>query len=173
MEQDINWTCGADSMPMDFEQLYLVFYVSQLQRQDCTFIFLNNSIVKLDCIDKRGYIFSHHGTYNKFENTYFLGERDSAVTAIEKHELPFFYWTPASSPKYSAEIDFLNNEINELKSKISKLEHLSKKIQGQLKVNIIEDLNEKLVKLNEFTNLPKQDYDKILNRLSELKEISK
>ena len=172
MGQDINWTCGADSMPMDFEQLYLVFYISQLQRPDFTVISLNNYIVKLDSINKSGYIFSHHGIYHKCEDTYYLGERDSAVSTIQKHELPFFYWAPASFRNYSAEIEFLNNEIIELKSKISKLEHQSKKTQKSLNINIIEDLNEKLIKLKEFTNIPDFDYNEVLINLNVLKDIT-
>jgi hypothetical protein len=145
----LNWICGDDMMPNDFEKLYATIEIYTIERVKEMSFGLILLVSKLDRIDGRGYVFSTKGsgTIDDKEKLVFKSKNEVSESRVSYDEKHLFYWAEINFDDYNEELECLNSQKEELEKKIKELEKKSKESIIKLEVDIFEDLKEKLIYL--------------------------
>jgi DNA repair exonuclease SbcCD ATPase subunit len=148
----LNWICGDDKMPDDFDKLYAIIELYTIKQENQLSTGLILLVSKLDRIDRRGYVFSTKGsgTIDDKEKIVFRLKEDASESTIKHDEKHLFYWSEINFGEYKEELESLNSQKEELDRKIQELEIKNKESMIELEVDIFKDLKEKLTSLENF-----------------------
>lgn len=145
----LNWICGDDMMPNDFNKLYAIIEIYTIERVKEVSFGLILLVSKLDRIDGKGYVFSTKGsgTIDDKKKLVFKLKNETSESRVCYDEKHLFYWAEINFGDYNEELECLNSQKEELEKKIQELEKKNKESITELEVNIFEDLKEKLISL--------------------------
>jgi hypothetical protein len=148
----LNWICGDDKMPDDFDKLYAIIKLYTLKQEKELSTGLLLIVSKLDRIDKRGYVFltKGSGTIDDKEKIAFRLKENVSECTVKHDEKHLFYWSEINFGEYKEELESLNSQKEDLDRKIQELEIKNKESMIELEVDIFKDLKEKLTLLENF-----------------------
>lgn len=184
----LNWTCGIDEMPSNFDRYYLLRYVYKLNNTSGAHFGSLSTISKLDKIDKFGYKFDSYGavkTSQKDNSIIELIKNDDytggGCSTIKKEMFKYLYWAELEHNSDAQEkVESIQHEKKRLEEKLAQMNKLLEKAIKESRIEHVDesefeeinkDLKEKFENLVEKTKVENKNKPSYFKYKGEFKKI--